>query len=105
MIAEAFRTLCRTSPSARKFLWKSWYEFAGGYYQKKDWKQSYKIPGLKFVPGDAEFLPFANNRFDVVINVESSHCYRSMQSFIRQAFRVLKIVNDCGIIIALHWVE
>ena len=48
------------------------------------------MPGLIFVTGDAESLPFADHRFDVAVNVESSHCYRSMEAFIEQAKRVLK---------------
>jgi SAM-dependent methyltransferase len=177
MIAEAFSALCHSSPSIRKALWKRWYEFLGGYYQKTDWKfmnygyasldasaailpllpedepnrysiqlyhnlvthfdsgpsldtldvlevgsgrgggcvymkkylnpktvvgldysiktvafcnRHFQMPGLMFIPGDAESQPFADNRFDVIVNVESSHCYRSMESFVEQAKRVLK---------------
>ncbi len=32
------------------------------------------VPGLAFVRGDAENLPFAEATFDAVINVEASHC-------------------------------
>src|ERR1017187_10440928 len=35
--------------------------------------QRHKIEGLKFVAGNAENLPFDNESFDVVINVESCH--------------------------------
>ncbi len=45
---------------------------------------------LSFQLGDAEALPFENNTFDVVLNVESSHCYGSMTKFAREVYRVLK---------------
>jgi hypothetical protein len=35
-----------------------------------------------FVKGDAESLSFDPGRFDVVINIESSHCYASMETFL-----------------------
>ena len=46
--------------------------------------------GIKFQVADAEDLDYENNQFDIVINVESSHCYGSMQSFLREIFRILK---------------
>src|SRR4030065_305528 len=48
----------------------------------------YNIQGLSFVQGDAEDLPFDDNAFDAVINVESSHCYGSVDAFLRQVRRV-----------------
>ena len=45
---------------------------------------------LRFTQGDAESLPFPDNYFDVVINVESSHCYPDMNTFLNEAMRVLK---------------
>jgi SAM-dependent methyltransferase len=50
----------------------------------------YRIPGLRFVLGDAENLPFGDNAFDAVINVESSHCYGSVGAFLNQVRRVLR---------------
>ncbi|MDM7830100.1 class I SAM-dependent methyltransferase [Cellulomonas edaphi] len=47
-------------------------------------------PGLRFVQGDAQHLPFPDASFDVVINVESSHCYASMEGFVAEAHRVLR---------------
>ena len=35
-------------------------------------------------------MPFADWAFDVVINVESSHCYLSMQRAMSEVFRVLR---------------
>jgi SAM-dependent methyltransferase len=46
--------------------------------------------GLSFVVGDAEHLPFDQNSFDAVINVESSHCYESMNRFLGEVKKVLK---------------
>jgi ubiquinone/menaquinone biosynthesis C-methylase UbiE len=51
--------------------------------------QNYTVNGLSFEIGNAESLPFKNNSFDVVINVESSHCYNSMDAFLGQVKRVL----------------
>ena len=48
------------------------------------------VSNLKFVKGDAENLPFDDNTFDAVINVESSHCYGNMKSFVKEVYRVLK---------------
>jgi SAM-dependent methyltransferase len=47
-------------------------------------------PGLRFVRGDAQALPFAAQSFDVVVNVESSHCYASMEAFVSEVHRVLR---------------
>ena len=52
--------------------------------------QNYVFNGLSFEIGNAESLPFADNSFDVVINVESSHCYGSMDAFLGQVKRVLR---------------
>lgn len=48
------------------------------------------VPGLNFVQGDAENLPFADNTFDAVINVEASHCYPHFPKFLAEVARVLK---------------
>jgi ubiquinone/menaquinone biosynthesis C-methylase UbiE len=47
-------------------------------------------PRLRFVRGDAEALPFADASFDVVLNVESSHCYPNMPRFAAEVARVLR---------------
>ncbi len=52
--------------------------------------QYYHIPNLSFVRGDAEALPFDDNSFDAVVNVESSHCYRAMDRFLQGICRVLR---------------
>lgn len=55
------------------------------YSQKK-----HILPNLKFQQGDAMALPFADETFDVVINVEASHCYPDFARFLREVSRVLK---------------
>ena len=172
-MAKLFMALCQISPYLKRLLWRQWYQFLAGYYQKKDWSfmnygyapldhqarklnlgdanepnrysiqlyhhvanvvnlkdlnvlevssgrgggsyyikrylepktmvgvdfsakavafcnKSYFVEGLSFVTGNAEFLPFENNSFDVVVNVESSHCYGSMDAFLNQVKRVLR---------------
>jgi SAM-dependent methyltransferase len=53
-------------------------------------QRRYQLPGLRFVPGDAEALPFPDSSFDAVINVESSHCYPSFERFLSEVRRVLR---------------
>jgi ubiquinone/menaquinone biosynthesis C-methylase UbiE len=52
--------------------------------------RKYSVEGLSFKPGDAESLPFENDRFDAVVNIESSHCYGSMEAFFKEVKRVLR---------------
>jgi SAM-dependent methyltransferase len=47
-------------------------------------------PRLWFEVGDAEQLPFSDGSFDVVINVESSHCYGRFEAFLGEVRRVLR---------------
>lgn len=50
----------------------------------------YGRDGIEFIQGSAEKLPFADQAFDVVLNVESSHTYGSMPRFLSEVCRVLK---------------
>lgn len=50
----------------------------------------HQVPGLRFVTGDALTLPFPDGSFDVVVNVEASHCYPDFPRFLAEAARVLK---------------
>lgn len=50
----------------------------------------YRISRLSFVRGDAESLHFDEGSFHAVVNIESSHCYRSMEHFLEGVCRVLK---------------
>ena len=45
---------------------------------------------LKFMQGNAEALPFNDDSFDVVINVESCHAYGSVPEFLKEVKRVLR---------------
>ena len=54
-------------------------------------QEAHPIDGLTFVHGDAEALPFDDESFDAVINVDSSHCYGSMPAFLREVKRVLRL--------------
>lgn len=46
--------------------------------------------GLSFTQGDAENMPYPDVKFDVILNVESSHCYGNMRKFVSEVLRVLK---------------
>ncbi len=47
------------------------------------------IPALTFETGDAERLPFADGSIDIVVNIESSHCYANIAGFAQEVARVL----------------
>lgn len=53
-------------------------------------RRRHHIPGLEFVEGNAEDLPFPGESFDAVINVESSHCYPHFDRFLNEVRRVLR---------------
>ena len=46
-------------------------------------------PSLAFQVGDAEHLPFEDACFDIVVNIESSHCYGDVEAFAREVGRVV----------------
>ena len=48
------------------------------------------IDRLGFRQADAEALTFEDNSFDAVLNVESSHCYGSIDRFFGEVYRVLR---------------
>ncbi len=50
----------------------------------------WKRPRLHFSPGNAERLRHSNESFDVLVNVESSHCYVHMDRFVAHAYRILR---------------
>ncbi len=53
-------------------------------------RRQHRENGLNFVCGDAEDLPFADGSFDVVLNVEASHCYGDFPRFLAEVARVLR---------------
>jgi ubiquinone/menaquinone biosynthesis C-methylase UbiE len=53
-------------------------------------RSRHRVEGLDFRVGDAERIPFDDNSFDAVANVESSHCYPSLERFLAEVRRVLR---------------
>ena len=56
----------------------------------------HQAAGLCFQVGDAQQLPFADASFDVVLNVEASHCYPDFPGFLNEVARVLKLGGKFG---------
>lgn len=50
----------------------------------------YQDKKLSFKKGDALEIPFPENSFDVILNVESSHAYLNFNKFLSEVKRVLK---------------
>jgi ubiquinone/menaquinone biosynthesis C-methylase UbiE len=50
----------------------------------------HNVEGLKFITGVAEEPPFADNSFDIVVNVESARCYKSIKTFFNEVHRMLR---------------
>jgi ubiquinone/menaquinone biosynthesis C-methylase UbiE len=50
----------------------------------------HSVSHLSFQQGDAEALRFPTGTFDVVLNIESSHCYGSMPTFLGEVIRTLR---------------
>jgi ubiquinone/menaquinone biosynthesis C-methylase UbiE len=53
-------------------------------------QKRHQLPGLDFMHGDAESLPFADQSFDAVVNVEASHAYPRLPRFLAEMVRVLR---------------
>ncbi len=53
-------------------------------------KKLNKGNAVEFIRGDAEKQIFPNKSFDVVLNLESSHCYASKMNFYKNVFAILK---------------
>ena|SRR5215217_6976557 len=53
-------------------------------------RKTHNVQGLEFVHGDAESLPFDDESFDAVINVEASHAYPRLARFLGEVVRVLR---------------
>ena len=53
-------------------------------------QKRHSAAGLEYIQGDAEHLPFPDESYDVILNVESSHCYGSVPAFLDEVARVLK---------------
>jgi ubiquinone/menaquinone biosynthesis C-methylase UbiE len=106
------RTATQTDLSGKKVLEPSCGHGGGGAYLMKTLhpasytgldfnpdgvafaKRRYDLPGLDFVHGDAENLPFPDESFDAVINVEASHIYPHFDRFLSEVKRVLRPGGD-----------
>ena len=53
-------------------------------------RRRHNLPGLDFVQGNAEDLPFDDQSFDAVLNVEASHLYPRFPRFLAEVVRVLR---------------
>ncbi len=53
-------------------------------------RKRHNLPGLNFVHGNAEDMPFPDQSFDVVLNVEASHLYPHFPRFLTEVDRVLQ---------------
>ena len=53
-------------------------------------RQNSNLQRVEFLAGDAQQLPFADSSFDVVLSLESAHCYSRFDQFVGEAARVLK---------------
>jgi ubiquinone/menaquinone biosynthesis C-methylase UbiE len=53
-------------------------------------RERHNLLGVDFVHGDAEKLPFPDQSFDAVINVESSGAYPHFSRFLAEVVRVLR---------------
>ncbi|MGC2659118.1 MAG: class I SAM-dependent methyltransferase, partial [Bryobacteraceae bacterium] len=50
----------------------------------------YSAARTSFLCGDAAHMPFSGASFDVLLNLESSHCYPDFDAFLVEVRRVLK---------------
>src|ERR1700761_1636855 len=53
-------------------------------------QKRHRLPGLDFVHGNAESMPFPDESFDAVVNVEASHAYPHFDRFLPEMVRVLR---------------
>ena len=53
-------------------------------------RKRHRLPGLEFLQGNAQDLPFGDGSFDAVINIEASHCYPQFRRFLAETARVLR---------------
>lgn len=53
-------------------------------------KRQHRFTNAHWLKGFADALPVEANSVDVLLNVESSHCYPSMEKFLKEVKRVLR---------------
>nr|WP_154960625.1 class I SAM-dependent methyltransferase [Paenibacillus xylanexedens] len=47
--------------------------------------------GAFYLVGDAENIPFADESFDVVLNIESAHAYPNRSRFYEEVYRIMRV--------------
>jgi ubiquinone/menaquinone biosynthesis C-methylase UbiE len=52
-------------------------------------RREHRYSNAVFLEGDAERVPFPDNSFDVILNLESSHSYPDLFAFYGEVFRLL----------------
>jgi ubiquinone/menaquinone biosynthesis C-methylase UbiE len=57
-------------------------------------RKRHRLPGLDFVHGDAEKLPLPDHSVDAVVNIEASHAYGHLSTFLTEVARVLRPGGD-----------
>jgi ubiquinone/menaquinone biosynthesis C-methylase UbiE len=63
-------------------------------------RRRHREPALSFLRADAQVLPLADESVDVVVNIESSHCYPNLHRFFAEVWRVTRadgtfLYTDC----------
>jgi SAM-dependent methyltransferase len=58
--------------------------------------ETHQASNLRFLEGDAQDLPIESDSVDVVVNIESSHCYPSRSRFFEEVARVLRPGGSFG---------
>ena len=51
--------------------------------------QCYNVPGLSFIQGRGEKIPFDVGTYDAVVNIESARCYSDLKTFFSEVHRIL----------------
>ena len=52
--------------------------------------RNYRLPNLKFIEGDCSSLPIDSESIDILISIQSIHCFPNLSAFLSEAERVLK---------------
>ncbi len=53
-------------------------------------RRIHRYPNVSFHVGDAQSLAFADSSLDIVLSLESCHCYPDLRAFLAEAHRVLR---------------
>ena len=52
--------------------------------------EHYNVDNLSFIHGVAESIPYEDNSFDLIVNVESARVYSDIRAFFNEVYRVLR---------------